>query len=331
MIELEIQTLSESREGLLADVGGAAVASGFSLVRQRIVQDPHGVLLTMVVRGHPRGQRALRSALDANERLISYEVSPFEAGSIRPHFAASRTFARPPLPPRPEPVPAASVDTRETATPAVARPTVASPLESEPTVTSDPLPQEHVQQQPEPVPQPELDFILPSPPAQPPEPAREIVEPYVEVVTLEADTDAIDIAWPQLTQSYPHVLRRLQALGDAVAEGARASSLHEAGRRLGTWLFRRDHASGGPLALMDAIERIALPALLDLVQVEHKGGHMHIHDSPLCSPDGRSGCSFFGGYLEGLLGPALASEQISAFSLCCRSCGADECVLAISD
>jgi len=331
MIELEIQTLSESREGLLADVGGAAVASGFSLVRQRIVQDPHGVLLTMVVRGHPRGQRALRSALDANERLISYELSPFEAGSTRPHFAASRTFARPPLPPRPEPESATPIDTRQPPAPASARPTVDAPVESEIADTLDPLPQEHVRRRAAPETEPEPDFILPSPPAQPAEPAQDAVEPYVEVVVLEADTDAIDIAWPQLTQSYPHVLRRLQALGDAVAVGARASSLHETGRRLGAWLSRRNHASGGPHTLADAIERIALPALLDLVQVEHKGGHLHIHDSPLCRPDGHSGCSFFGGYLEGLLGPALASEQVSAFSLCCRSCGADACVLAISD
>nr|WP_301270853.1 hypothetical protein [Rhodanobacter glycinis] len=40
MIELEIQTLSETREGLLIDVGGIVVATGFTLLRQRLAQDP---------------------------------------------------------------------------------------------------------------------------------------------------------------------------------------------------------------------------------------------------------------------------------------------------
>jgi hypothetical protein len=44
MIELEIQGLSQSREGLLIEVGRFILASGFTLQRQRLVQDPHGTL-----------------------------------------------------------------------------------------------------------------------------------------------------------------------------------------------------------------------------------------------------------------------------------------------
>src|SRR5215469_7059748 len=102
MIELEIQTLSLTREGLLVDVGRTVLASGFTLQRQRLEDDPNGVLLTLVVRGPARKQRELEAALDAHERIISFVASAFADGPLRPHFAASRTFARvaPPAPAR---------------------------------------------------------------------------------------------------------------------------------------------------------------------------------------------------------------------------------------
>ncbi|NMW24965.1 hypothetical protein HFP05_11545, partial [Rhodanobacter denitrificans] len=89
MIELEIQGLSENREGLLIEVGRLVMASGFTLQRQRLLQDHHGILLTMVVRGPPRKKRTLEAALDAYDRFISVKVFPFVEGEPTPHFAAS--------------------------------------------------------------------------------------------------------------------------------------------------------------------------------------------------------------------------------------------------
>jgi hypothetical protein len=324
MIELEIQTLSVTREGLLIDVGAAVAASGFSLVRQRLVQDPHGALLTMVVRGPERKRRALQEALDANERIISFDVAPFVEGEQRPHFAASRTFARPPVAPAPAPA-------AEAAPPAVARaervalpepapiPTVAATSPRRPETAA--------------APEPEPDFILPSPPAPAPAPAAPPPEPEPEPVVepLPADTRAVDAALPRMTNAYPQVFSRLQTLEEAVAEGARESSLHLAGQRIGAWVFERDYADGGRLELRAALTGIALPALAALAEVELKGDQLHIRHSPLCAHEGHSGCGFFSGYLEGLLGPAVAPGSLAVFGLCCRSCGADECVLAVSD
>ncbi|MEO8779195.1 MAG: hypothetical protein ABI389_11070, partial [Rhodanobacter sp.] len=110
MIELEIQALSERRQGLLVEIGHFVIASGFTLQRQRLIQDPHGVLLTMVVRGPARKMRALQAALDADERIISFQLAPFVEGEQKPHFAASRTIpnyvpaAIPEPEPRPQPV-----------------------------------------------------------------------------------------------------------------------------------------------------------------------------------------------------------------------------------
>jgi hypothetical protein len=341
MIELEIQTLSETREGLLIDVGGIIVATGFTLLRQRLAQDPHGALLTMVVRGPSRKQRALEDALDAHERIISFEISPFVQGETRPHFAASRTFARPPVAAPP------TIDDEAATTPvAVHRPatrvgepgTPVAPVTpaTMPIATIGPAPPATVAPTPEaasPEPEFELDFILPAAPAPPPAPAPApvAIEPVVEPERLDADVRAIDDALPKLTNAYPQVFARLEILEKEVAAGARESSLYLAGQRIGRWVFERDYAdsSSGGLALDVAMESIAVPALAELTEVEHQEGQLHIRHSPLCASEGHSGCEFFSGYLEGLLGPVVAPETLSVFGFCCRSFGADECVLAI--
>ncbi|MGP1666981.1 MAG: hypothetical protein ACTS5I_13925, partial [Rhodanobacter sp.] len=109
------------------------------------------------------------------------------------------------------------------------------------------------------------------------------------------------------------------------------SSLALAGRRTGDWVFLREYALDIGLDVNEAIGRIGAPALRALVEVKQNGAQLHILDSPLCAPSGHSGCSFYSGFLEGVLGPAVAPGSVSIFPVCCRSYGADECVLAISD
>jgi hypothetical protein len=95
-------------------------------------------------------------------------------------------------------------------------------------------------------------------------------------------------------------------------------------------VFERDHGASRPLALVDAIERVGLPALGLLVDVERHAEQLHIRRSPICRENGASGCAFFSGFLEGLLAPAVRGETVSIFSLGCRSFGAGECIVAIS-
>jgi hypothetical protein len=369
MIELEIQGLSESRDGLLIDVGRSIVASGFTLQRQRLTQDVNGVLLTMVVRGPERKQRALEAALDANERLISFNTYPFEDGPPKPHYAAARKFVRPPVVAASEPVvetvavaaqqappkqpfavataaapsiaaKAAPVATQATAAVATAAPVRApsvaaffaekpvlimveerpKPAEA-PAVVAAPAPQEE--------PEPEFIFITPS--AKAPAPAHVIANPFVEVIALGPDEEAVEKAVPKLLNGYPQIFHCLQSLESAVAPGARESSLWLAGKRTGAWVFERDYKPSPKLNLEEAMERIGIPALRALVEVEYTGGQLHIRNSPLCKEGGHSSCQFFVGYLEGLLGPVLASGGLSTFPLGCCSYGGDACVLAISE
>jgi predicted hydrocarbon binding protein len=133
-----------------------------------------------------------------------------------------------------------------------------------------------------------------------------------------------------LQYDYPKIFPLLQKLEQSVVDAARESSLLLAGQQTGAWVFGRDYAVKTKLGLDEAIKHIGVHALGAVVEVEYKGEGLHIRNSPLCAP-GHSGCKFFSGYLEGLLGPAVSSESLSIFEVCCRSYGADECVLAISD
>jgi hypothetical protein len=150
------------------------------------------------------------------------------------------------------------------------------------------------------------------------------------MVELAADADAVEKLLAKMTNGYPHIFPLLSTLERAVPEGARESTLQLAGQRIGAWVFERDYAQESQLDLDDAMQRIGVPAMSAFVQVEYKGGQLHIRDSQLCSDGGHSGCRFFDGYLEGLIGRVAPSRNLSIFSVCCRSYGADACVLAIS-
>ncbi|RDS82019.1 hypothetical protein [Dyella psychrodurans] len=327
MIELEIQALSQSREGLLVDVGRAVLASGFSVQRQRLVQDPHGVLITLVVCGPARKQRALEAALEGHERIISFNTAPFEEGPPKPHFAASRTFAREAVAPPPAPVVKAEPAAAPAAAAAVATDKPVETPESKATVESPvmPQPKQEVQAEPE----PEFFFIPTRPPA--PAPAPVAIEPYVEVIQLGPDVDAVEKVLPKLTNGYPQIFPLLLALERSVADAARESTLQLAGQRIGEWVFERDYAHESRLDVDEAMTRIGVPALSAFAQVEYRGGQLHIRDSQLCAEGGHSGCRFFDGYLEGLIGRITSSRNLSIFAVCCRSYGADACVLAISN
>ncbi len=319
MLELEIQTLSEKREGLLMDIGRLLVANGFTLQRHRLVQDPHGALMTMVVRGPSRSKRALESALDEHERIISFKIAPFQDGASTPHFAASRVLPRPPGV-------AAS-----TLSPAIdALPVVAEEIAAE--QPKAPAPVAIVSAEPPPVPEPEPEFVFIVPRAPAPAPApMAVMEPFVELIPEGPDMEAVDTMLPKLKNDYPLIFPRLLKLDAAVSAVAREASLMLAGQRLGAWVSECDPTSHEPFALQEAIERVAIPALAALVDVGQRYDQLHIRHSPLCSEDGHSGCAFFNGYLQGLLGPATGSDSLSIFAVCCRSYGADACVLAISE
>lgn len=328
MIELEIQALSEKREGLLIDVGRCVVASGFVLQRQRLAQDDNGVLLSMVVRGPARKQRTLAAALDAHERIISYTLSAFDGNVQRPHFAARSIIVRPAV----APLPAPAIDV----VPQVTEVAVADVADAAESIV---MPIAFVEPERQQAAEPDFIFVpdhtsafASQPVLQPTSQLPPVADvPFVELIPTGPDVDAVDKLLRKLTHDYPQNFPRLLTLDHSVGATARESTLLLAGRRMGAWLFERDYRLERKLDLPEAIERIGVPALTALVDIERRGNQLHIHHSPICTEGGPSHCAFFTGCLEGLLGPIVLSDSLSILSVCCRSYGADECVLAILD
>lgn len=336
MIELEVQVLAHTREGLLMEIGRIVSASGFTLQRQRLVPDPHGALLTLVVSGPARRQRALDSALGEHERVISFEIAPAEGAQMRPHFAASRPVQASHYVP---PAPAESVAAAPVAATDVAAPVAKAPEAPPPAPAPTPEPEEFllapapaIAAPPSPPtladdPDLALAFAMPSI-APTPAPAPPAADPFVEIVPLPPDDAAIERLIGDVGTPGEGWIAALRQLDRAVAPGAREPTLQQAGQRLGAALAQPQTA---PMALEQAIAQVGLPALRALVDSEAQGSQLHIRQSPLCEEAGHSGCAFFTGLLEGALGPHVPAHEVSVFNVCCRAWGADECVLAISD
>jgi hypothetical protein len=145
-----------------------------------------------------------------------------------------------------------------------------------------------------------------------------------------ADVARVERMLPSLAKDYPRIFPWLINLEYAVTAEAREASLHLAGRRAGAWVFRRDFAFGARLALGDALKRIVLPALRELVSAELRDEQLHIRGCPLCQPGGLSGGRFFCGFIEGLLADALSSGVPCAAEVSCHCHGGAECVFDVS-
>ncbi|MBE1160122.1 hypothetical protein [Dyella acidiphila] len=252
MVELEIQVLSDRREGLLVELGHVVVANHFSLLRQRLTQDGRGACLSMLVRGPDEQRMALEEMLGTHNRVLSFEAALAGEASVVPPLSMPMMSAEPSVPPE-----------------------------------------------------------LPPPASLP------------NVVQVEH-------VLPMLAQDYPQIYPWLVSLEHSVDEAVRESSLMLAGRRTGAWVYKRDYALGAKLGLAEAIRRIGVPALRQLADIEHHGVHLHVLNSPLCAPGARSGCRFYGGYLEGLLGAAVAPRRVFVRQLGCRGAGAALCSMEIS-
>ncbi len=145
-----------------------------------------------------------------------------------------------------------------------------------------------------------------------------------------ADVARVERMLPSLAKDYPRIFPWLINLEYSVTAEAREASLHLAGRRAGVWVYRRDFALGARLAPTDALKRIVVPALRDLVTVELRGELLHVRGCPLCQPGGLSGGRFFCGFIEGMLADALATGEPSASEISCHCHGAPECVFELT-
>lgn len=140
------------------------------------------------------------------------------------------------------------------------------------------------------------------------------------------DRDLAEAILPKIAGAYPAILQPLTALEQALRPEHYEATMYHVGLRVGTWVYKRDFALGGRLELTDAVRRIALPALRQVMKVELAGDTLQVMDSPFCGT-GQPGqcCHFVRGMLGGLLGMADGSEHLTVWETRCRNTGADAC------
>ncbi|RPE79993.1 V4R domain-containing protein [Vulcaniibacterium tengchongense] len=140
------------------------------------------------------------------------------------------------------------------------------------------------------------------------------------------DAGRIEALLPQLARDYPNIFIPLLALERELPPEQRESTLRYIGQRVGAWVYKRDFALGGRLALHDAVRHIALPALRQIVQAELHEDALKVRNSPFCHR-GEAGacCHFLRGMLGGLLGDAHGGEHLHVVESQCRNAGAALC------
>lgn len=252
MVDVEFRVVGDRRDGFLLALGQVVIASGFTLLRQRMTTGTEGVVLTMLVRG-PQG-----NLLQLEENLGSHPlVRSFEAAQSD---GTSSQFA---------PAPAS---------------------------------------------------VAPSAPAA----ATATNAPQTNVAP--ADNRRIESLLPQLARDYPNVFLHLHALEHELAPEQREPALRYIGQRVGAWVYKRDFALGGKLALADAVRHIALPAMRQVVEADVDGDVLQVANSPFCHR-GRPGacCHFLRGMLGGLLANTHGAEYLQIIETRCRNTGADAC------
>jgi len=251
MVDVEFRVVSDRREGLLLALGQVVLASGFTLLRQRMASGPEGVALTMLVRGSPNNLLQLEENLGTHPLVRSFESVQGAGGQLLGSPAAA---------PAPAAVPA-------------------------------------------------------------PQPA-----PVTPAVAATPDNRRIEALLPQLARDYPNIFMHLHALDHELAPEQRESSLRYIGQRVGAWVYKRDFALGGTLALADAVRHIAQPALRQIVQAEVRGDELHVANSPF-PHRGHAGncCHFLRGMLGGLLANTHGGDRVQVVERRCRNTGAETC------
>ena len=103
VIDIEFRIVSDSREGLLLQLGRAVAAHGFTLQRPRMARIDNGVMLIVIARGPEANVLALQDKLGSHPMVHSFEASEPNAslGDTAVAPVPTPLRAQPPSPPRP--------------------------------------------------------------------------------------------------------------------------------------------------------------------------------------------------------------------------------------
>jgi hypothetical protein len=126
--------------------------------------------------------------------------------------------------------------------------------------------------------------------------------------------------YPDLEKAFPAVSILVRNFAPDLDPEQRQCALHALGRQLGRRRYRAHYAEGSPLPLAQALQRIVIPALRPVAQLEIQGDTLVCPDCSVCSsrPGLSSSCIFFAGMIQGLLEDAPATRGAAVSVLSCE-------------
>jgi predicted hydrocarbon binding protein len=165
-----------------------------------------------------------------------------------------------------------------------------------------------------------------------------VLRPFGEVDQQPPDAPAapppvdLEAAMQDIVAAFPDVAERVRALARSLPAPARAGILTMLGERLGRREYQRSYALGSPLKIDQALRRMVLPAVRQLVlfaAAELDGSVLRLSACPFCTAprDESPGCEFLAGFARGLLQASRAPAGAAVREARCRAAGAPCCEL----
>jgi predicted hydrocarbon binding protein len=141
----------------------------------------------------------------------------------------------------------------------------------------------------------------------------------------------VEALLPRIAASYPSVVGHLRQLQGELEGDQVVSTMRYVGQRVGTWVYKRDFALGARLELRDAVRRIVMPALKQVVAIELTDDVLYVTDSSFFqgAGGGNAGCQFLGGMIEGVLGGAMGRPGVVVDETRCRGAGDQHCCFVV--
>jgi len=137
-------------------------------------------------------------------------------------------------------------------------------------------------------------------------------------------------ALKEMAASFPKIAELVEKYAEGFDFGVRDEELFAAGKKLGSYHFKKEWSLGALLKMPVALRRTLVPALEKMCEVEASDHEVVVKNSPFCGGDRlRCCCQFVTGFMQGFLdaGPGTAGSHVQKTS--CKAQGGPHAAFAV--
>lgn len=135
----------------------------------------------------------------------------------------------------------------------------------------------------------------------------------------------------EMGAQFPDIVALVRTYGGAFALEARAQALFEAGKRLGSFNYRKDWSFGSPLKMPAALRRALVPALEKFCKVDATDTQVALPESPFCGSGSQVNCcEFITGFMQGFLDAGPKSMYTKVQQATCKAKGHTHCTYTVA-